>query len=66
MKQGAPSSWPRRILMVVAVALLLIGGARLIYQLLAPLIPWLVLIGLLDVVYIVKSRRRKENGRRTP
>lgn len=66
MNRGAPSSWPRRILVVVAVALLLIGGARVVYQLLAPLIPWLVLIGLLDVVYIVKSRRRKENGRRTP
>jgi Flp pilus assembly protein TadB len=66
MKQAAPSSWPRRVLVVVAVALLLIGGARVVYQLLAPLIPWLILIGLLDVVYIVKSRRRRKNGRRTP
>lgn len=64
MKQApASSSWPRRVLVVVGVALLLIGGARLIYQLLAPLIPWLILIGLLDVVYIVKSRRRQKERR---
>lgn len=66
MKQAEPSYWPRQILVVIAVALLVVGGARVVYQLLAPLIPWLVLIGLCDVVYILRSRRRRKGGRRTP
>ena len=60
MKQTAPPSWSRRILGAIAVVLLMAAGARVVYELLAPLIPWLVIIGLLNVIYIVVSRREKK------
>lgn len=59
MNRGAPPSWPRRILGVIVGVLLLAVGARVVYELLAPLIPWLVIIGLLVVLSMMGSHRRE-------
>lgn len=59
MKRAAPPSWSRRILGFIVMMLLLAAAARVVYELLEPLIPWLVIIGLLTVVYIMQSRRKE-------
>lgn len=56
MKQVVPRSWSWRILGAIVVLLLVAAGARVVYELLAPLVPWLLVAGLLTLVYILIFR----------
>jgi hypothetical protein len=53
MSDSSGSKWQARVLNAVVLLLLVAVGARVAWELLAPLVPWLLLIGFFAVIFAV-------------